>query len=819
MANQLCYNINVTSANEFWQSDTVFEFHLSYLGGQIALILFLNRLFYYVLKPLRQPHFVAEILVGFLLSRDLLGSHHLIEKVFPENGVLTEEAIANIGIAFYVFLTGIEVNPNAILQARKKATCIAIAGVIIPMVTGSAIFGLYQLSSKASAASSSQEDNTFKAYIIWALAISATGFSVLARVLADLKLLYTGLGRAALSAALITGLYNWFMFLILIPFVMNGSSGIYSVLSTLAFLVVCFCVIRPLLVRFIDRQTEQESIEPQHLMCVVAGLILCTHITDTLGSHYVVGAFVFGLIIPHGKFADYIIDNLDYFGASILAPVFFVLCGMRIDFSNLKTQWFLSLVTILLLFTLKVFSTTVAALFFGMPTRNSMGLGLLMNTKGVLSVIILNIALDGKILSSSSYTLMMSAILLMTIVVSPIINYAYKPRKMFAQYKLRTVQKLRTNVELRLQACVHNTRQTMGMARIFEAFHSTKLSPLHVFALYLVEVTGHATSLVLAHMEDSSSHLRFQNQTESQAEFEKISNTFDAFAEETDATKVETHTAFSNYSTIHEDVLNLAEERQTCLILLPFHQHSTADGSLETTNVAHRDININILNDAPCSVGILVDRGLGTFSKGNMHILMVFIGGPDDQEALAVAWRMARHSGVKLSVVRILLFDEAAEVDTSDRAESHGLLSATMDNEQQKDLDDDYVSSFRLMAVNNNDSITYFEKYAHNSEDISAILTELDKNQYDLYIVGRGKGRNLLALSKLLEWSDYPELGAVGDILSSDTFGSRSSVLVLQQYGSGVGYGTSIQYADNMNLDKDDPDENLGVYTDNRDKV
>ncbi|KAI4296655.1 hypothetical protein L6164_036597 [Bauhinia variegata] len=191
-----------------------------------------------------------------------------------------------------------------------------------------------------------------------------------------------------------------------------------------------------------------------------------------------------------------------------------------------------------------------------------------------------------------------------------------------------------------------------------------------------------------------------------------------------------------------------------------------------------------------------------------MHILMVFIGGPDDQEALSVAWRMAGHSGVKLSVLRILLFDEAAEVDTSDHDEAGGLLSAIMDNEHQKDWDDDYVSSFRILAVNNDDSITYFEKDAHNCDDISRILTDLDKNHYDLYIVGQGKGRNLLALSKLLEWSDFPELGVVGDILSANTFGSSSSVLVLQQFGSVVAFGTTKQYTNHMDNVSSDGSEN-----------
>lgn len=106
-----------------------------------------------------------------------------------------------------------------------------------------------------------------------------------------------------------------------------------------------------------------------------------------------------------------------------------------------------------------------------------------------------------QIVSIPTYAVITSAVLLMTVVVSPIINAIYKPRKRFEQNKLKTIQKLRLDAELRIQACVHNTRQATGMISIIESFNATRLSPIHVFALYLTELTGRAVALLAAHMD------------------------------------------------------------------------------------------------------------------------------------------------------------------------------------------------------------------------------------------------------------------------------------------------------------------------------
>lgn len=279
-----------------------------------------------------------------------------------------------------------------------------------------------------------------------------------------------------------------------------------------------------------------------------------------------------------------------------------------------------------------------------------------------------------------------------------------------------------------------------------------------------------------------------QNKTQTQAELDDIVGIFKGLAH--DGVEVETVSVMSKYNTIHKDISNSANERRTSLILLPFHKELYSEGIL---NNAYREININAMHDSPCSVGILVDEGIGTLCSTTnnneyLNVLVLFIGGPDDREALAVAWRLAAHPRILVTLVRMRMIGDAAETDEkheNEELDKKGVLTSVIDDEKQKEMDEEYVDSFRMKAMNNEDSITYLEREIHKGEDIPVTLNELIQKGYDLYIVGQGRGRNLGVFTELLQWCDFPELGVIGDLLVSDNFGSPSSVLVIQQYGYG----------------------------------
>ncbi|XP_057444784.1 cation/H(+) antiporter 15-like [Lotus japonicus] len=796
-----CYNVSLLHPNRIWQTASVVKSELPVLAFQIIFIALLSRLFFFIYKPLLQPRLLSQISVGFILTKPFIGNYgHVFQYIYPVAGVINIEVLTHIGLIFYAFLCGLEMNLNAILRADKKSKGIAIAGIAFPMVMAPALYALHR-KVYVTTSTNKLEDHTTYAYLLWTLIITVTGFPLVVQSLSDLKLLYTGLGRIASTTTMISDTYAWILFTLVLPFCTNFDGAIYSVMCTIVFIVVSIFVLHPILEKFINNKTEKDDWHDGQLIFVVMGVLAFAYLTDLLGTHGIVGAFVYGLILPHGRFSDMVMSVSDDFSTGFLAPIYFAGTGMKLTLSTIfeQSNWHLTLLVVLLLCVPKIISTMLTGFFFGMSNREGLALGLIMNTKGAMALIMLNTAWDRGIFSPATYTVITSAVLLMTVVVYPIINIIYKPRKRFEKNRLKTIEKIRADAELRILACVHNTRQATSMINIIEYFNATRVSPVQVFAVYLVELTRRGAALVAAHMEKPSHHHRVQNLTTTQRELENITNIFEAFREEHDAARVWTSSVMSDYDTIHEDIHDTANEKHTSLILLPFHKHFTLQGVLETTSLAYRDINQKVMQYAPCSVGIYVDRSAGKLQKKNFHIFMLFVGGPHDREAMAVAKRMTGKAGVALTVVRFILLDELAEVDTKSYPKAQGLLSSVMDSEKQKELDDKYVSSFRLKVVNmNDDSISYSEIGVHSIGDINKVLSEIENNGCDLYIVGQGNGRNSRVLSDLLKWCDYPELGVMGDIIASKDIVSRSSLLVVQQYGyGGMTFGKDLNLVTN----------------------
>ncbi|KAK2395672.1 cation/H antiporter [Trifolium repens] len=766
-----CYLNRIDNPGSIWNSENVLLLYLPNLIIQIFLVVVATRVMYGILRPLNQPHFVAELLAGFVLNIYIpIMDNTPFGMALKPKGILGFETLSQLGVIYYVFVTGLEMNLETLLRARKKASTIAIVGTIIPMILG---FGIYFLVEK-SFNKKNGEFNKISSYLLWSLVVTITSFPVVAHILSDLKILYTGLGRVALTSATINDFINWAMFIFLIPLIINGKRGIVSVILTIVFSNFCYFVLRPPLNKILVEKTEENEWDLYQLSYVLVGVIACATVTEFLGTHSVVGALIFGLILPRGKFTEMLIEQSEDIGSGYLAPLFF--------------------------------ASIVATRFYGMPIRDGMALGVIMNTKGILSLIILNIGWNRKVVSEEAFTIMVFSIFFMTVVVAPIINAMYKPRVTYEQNKLRTIENLKADSEIRVMACVHNVRQANGMIHFLEACNGPNVSLLHVFALQLVELKGRATALLVAQIDQrhqsSSLHDGLQSGDQSSETNNYISNhianVFEEYSSNNANTLVENLVAMSSFSTIHRDIYNLALEKQASLVLLPFHKQNTAESALEVADPGFRDINQNVMQDAPCSVGIFVDRGHHTsLFKTKMRILMIFIGGPDDREALAIAWRMSKHPWTRLTMVRIILCGKAAEVESKGYSEGEGLLSTVLDTEKQKEWDEEYVNSFRLKAVNNEDTITYAEREVHTDEDISEVLNELDKGGFDLHILGHGRGRNSLVLSNLLEWADCPELGVIGDMLASNSFGSNSSILVVQQYGfGGVHFKTKSQNDD-----------------------
>lgn len=402
-----------------------------------------------------------------------------------------------------------------------------------------------------------------------------------------------------------------------------------------------------------------------------------------------------------------------------------------------------------------------------------------LRTNGQINLIFLLII--SQALDVIMYTHMTLAFLAMAILVQPLLAFAYKPKKKAAFYKYRTVQKLKGETELRVLTCVHVLPNVSGITNLLQLSNPTKQSPLNVFAIHLVELTGRTTASLLILNDESKPIANFSDRV--RAESEQIAETFEAMEVNNNALLVQTITAVSPYATMHEDICTLAEDKRVSFILLPYHKSLTSDGRLGEGNAAHAEINQNVLGHAPCSVGVLVDRGMtivraesssfqGEHTK--REIAMLFVGGRDDREALAYAWRMSGQEMVKLTVVRFVPGREALASARKSVAEY----------EKETQVDEECIYEFNFKTMDDS-SVTYIEKVVNDGQETIAAIRELeDNNSYDLYVVGRGFKVESPVTAGLTDWSSSPDLGTIGDTLASSNFTMQASVLVIQQYSA-----------------------------------
>ncbi|OMO69673.1 Cation/H+ exchanger [Corchorus capsularis] len=701
--------------------------------------------------------------------------------------------MSNLGITCYMFLVGLEMDITT-PKMGKTSLSVAIVGTILPAFGG---MGLYYLALDPVKTKRPATGGFF-----WAVALTVTSFPNLARILSEFKLLYTDLGKTALTSAVVTDIASWVVLVILLSTV-NGREEFYTLIATVLFIAISWFVSRPILCKIIkkigakNRSSVEGRYSEMHVFCILSAVLLHGIVTEACGIHSMFGAFMFGLMIPAGELGTKIMDKTEEYVVGILMPPFFLLTGLRTNIVSLATGvslWVVILVIVVAFF-VKIVATFLVCLFLKCPPRDSLSLGVLMNTKGVLAIIVLNEGRNLKALDQQTFSWMIVAILLMTSMVAPLLYLTHKPSRSLKLLYHRNLERIKVDQELRVLACVHSSRNISGLINLLRMSNATRRSSITVYAVHLVELTGRASAMLIFHDKNKTNDVSGQDQSREKAEAEQIVSAFDSLQKNNaEATiQVQLLTAVSPYATMHRDVINFAVDKLVTAILIPFHKKPDAFGRWTDENLQHKQVTDHLLENAPCSIGILVDRGLTAplYQESSQpdrihkcHIIMLFLEGPDSREALACAWRMACAPGVFLSVLRFVPEKDAMDMnngdeDLGDDHDDSEIFSAMFEKEKQLLLDDDYINEFRFRTMND-ESITYVEKKVRSGDQIISIIRS-SYNDFNLYIVGRGHGMQSPLTEGLSDWNDCPELGLLGETLGSAEFLSAASVLVMQQ--------------------------------------
>lgn len=394
-----------------------------------------------------------------------------------------------------------------------------------------------------------------------------------------------------------------------------------------------------------------------------------------------------------------------------------------------------------------------------------------------------------QVLNDQVFAIMILMAVVTTFMTTPLVMAVYKParRARVADYKHRTVERKNSKAQFRILACFHSARNIPSTINLLEALRGIQKSEgLCVYALHLMELSERSSAILMVHKARRNG-LPFWNRGR-QSNPNHIVVAFEAF-QQLSRVSVRPMTAISSMSDMHEDICTTAESKRAAIIILPFHKHQRLDGSLETTRSDFRWVNQRVLKHAPCSVGILIDRGLGgttqvSASNVSYTITVLFFGGRDDREALACGARMAEHPGISFIVIRFLL-----AADTIGN-------TVSVDMAGNASMDEEVLSEFKLKTSHRDGSVRYEERLVRNTAETIAVIREVSR--CNLLLVGRmPDGELALALSTR---SDCPELGPVGSLLTSLEF-STASVLIIQQYSDRVFMNLASE------LEEDSPDK------------
>lgn len=405
---------------------------LAILLAQIVAIILVARFFGWVSRKIGQPSVVGEIVAGIVLGPSLVGMYwpEFSVMLFPKESMGNLQFLSQMGLILFMFVIGMELDLKALKNKAHDAVVISHASIIIPFSLGLGLaYFIYQ-----SFAPQGIEFISFGLFL--GIAMSVTAFPVLARIVQERGIHKTRLGTIAITCAAADDITAWCILAAVIAIVKAGSfvSSLYIIALALVYVLVMLKVVRPFLKRVGDLKSTRESLSKPVVAIFFLTLLLSSYAAEVIGIHALFGAFMAGAIMPEsGKFRNIFIEKVEDVSVVILLPLFFVFTGLRtqIGLLNDSSLWGITGLIILVGVVGKFFGSALAAKFVGQSWKDSLSIGALMNTRGLMELVVLNIGYDLGVLSAEIFTMMVIMALVTTFMTGPaldLINYLFKSK-------------------------------------------------------------------------------------------------------------------------------------------------------------------------------------------------------------------------------------------------------------------------------------------------------------------------------------------------------------------------------------------------------
>jgi Kef-type K+ transport system membrane component KefB/nucleotide-binding universal stress UspA family protein len=388
----------------------------------IAIVLIVARLFGVVAVKIGQPRVMGEVIAGLCLGPSLLGafSANLQATFFPSDTLSALGVVANIGLIFYMFLVGLEVDRGSLKGKVAQATAISNTSVAVPLLLGIAVaLPLYKLVGPST---------KFVSFALFmGVSMSITAFPVLARILAERRMIKRPIGSLAIACAAVDDVTAWFLIALALTIAASGTFGdvAKTIGEAVAYTLVMVLIVRRIIGRMATAYDEVGRLPGAWFAAIIIGVLLSAYVTEEINIAFIFGGFVFGMIMPrHARMNEEVTRRIDDFVVTLLLPVFFVYTGLRTNVGLLDRPelWLITLLLVAVAILGKLAGAAIAARVAGYNWKASAVIGTLMNTRGLTELIVLNLALDAGAISNTLFAMLVIMAVVTTLMAGPLLK-------------------------------------------------------------------------------------------------------------------------------------------------------------------------------------------------------------------------------------------------------------------------------------------------------------------------------------------------------------------------------------------------------------
>ena len=405
---------------------------LAILLAQIITIIIIARFFGWIFRKIGQPSVIGEIIAGIVLGPSVIGYYfpEFSASLFPKESLGNLQFLSQIGLILFMYVIGMELDLKVLKNKANEAVVISHASIVFPFALGIglAYFVYYKFAPQGI------EFLSFSLFM--GIAMSITAFPVLARIVQERGIHKTRLGTIVITCAAADDITAWCLLAAVIAIVKAGTftSSLYVIALAAVYVLAMLFIVKPFFKKIGDLYSKNQNLSKPVVAIFFLTLILSSYATEVIGIHALFGAFMTGAIMPDiVKFRNIFIEKVEDVAVILLLPLFFVFTGLRtqIGLINDPYLWKITGFIILVAVVGKFVGSALAAKFVGQSWKDSLTIGALMNTRGLMELVVLNIGYDLGVLTSEIFTMMVIMALVTTFMTGPaldLINFAFKSK-------------------------------------------------------------------------------------------------------------------------------------------------------------------------------------------------------------------------------------------------------------------------------------------------------------------------------------------------------------------------------------------------------